>query len=175
MLTPARRASEAMLTKNSKWLLAAAALAGALAISWVWSADSADSKRAAQGQVAEREVPQALGGGAGVTPGSAPAAATRPRAQPAEGVKMERLRSLADDDPWAALELSREIEREFPSGQMVDERSLLTMRALVHLGRIAAARDEATAFFEQHPESPWAERVERLTGVHPHGRGSFRR
>jgi len=48
------------------------------------------------------------------------------------------------------------------------------MKALVHLGRIAAARDEATAFFEQHLESPWAERVERLTGVHPHGRGPRR-
>jgi len=158
--------------KGSPWIVVAAALAVAVAISWVWSAGSADTKRAAQDQVAEHEVPVTSGSGAGAAPRPAPAAAARPEAQLAESGKMERLRSIVDADPRAALELSREVEREFPSGQMADERSFLTMRALVHLGRIAAARDEATAFFQhEHPEGSWAERVERLTGVHPHGRG----
>ncbi len=76
---------------------------------------------------------------------------------------MERLRALVDADPAAALALARADERA-PSA---DERSFLAMRALVHLGRIAAARDEAAEFFQKYPESSWAERVERLTGVHP--------
>lgn len=80
---------------------------------------------------------------------------------------MERLRAIVDSDPVAALALAREDERRAPEGRFADERSFLAMKALVHLGKIAAARDEATGFFEKHPESAWGERVERLTGVHP--------
>ena len=80
---------------------------------------------------------------------------------------MERLRALVDSDPAAALALAREDERRSPEARFGDERSFIVMRALVHLGNIAPARDEATAFFQKHPESVWAERVERLTGVHP--------
>jgi hypothetical protein len=90
-------------------------------------------------------------------------------APPHEVDPMERLRALVDSDPAAALALTREDEQRSPQGRFGDERSFLAMRALVHLGKIAAARDEATAFFQKYPQSPWAERVERLTGVHPRG------
>ena len=159
-----------MPTKRSGWVLAAA-LAAALVIAWAWSTNS---ERAVGGQAAGPAVSTPLDGGAAVAPRAGPAVEPRPQAQPAESEKMERLRSLVDTDPSAALELSRQIERELPSGQMADERSLLAMKALVHLGKIAVARDEATAFFQKYPESPWAQRVERLTGVHPHGSGPRR-
>jgi hypothetical protein len=51
-----------------------------------------------------------------------------------------------------------------------DEQRYLAMRALVHRGRIAAARDAAVRFFERHDASPYAERVARLTGVRPRPR-----
>ena len=41
------------------------------------------------------------------------------------------------------------------------------MRAWVNLDQIAAARDEAAAFFQRFPQSPYAPRVAELTGVHP--------
>ena len=78
-----------------------------------------------------------------------------------------RLRDEVDSNPSQALELAREGEERFPTGAHADERAFLKMRALVNLGRIAPARDEADAFLARHPDSPYAERVYRLTGVHP--------
>jgi hypothetical protein len=80
---------------------------------------------------------------------------------------MERLRALVDVDPIAALALARAEALRSPDAPVADERSFRAMQALVHLGQIAGARDEAASFFRQHPQSPWGERVERLTGVHP--------
>ncbi|HEX7604821.1 MAG TPA: hypothetical protein VF316_24550 [Polyangiaceae bacterium] len=80
---------------------------------------------------------------------------------------MARLREIADADPSLALELVGEGRRRFALGRYEDERAYLGMRALVDLGKIAQAREEASAFFEHHPDSPFAERVHRLTGVHP--------
>jgi hypothetical protein len=80
---------------------------------------------------------------------------------------MERLRAIVDSDPAAALALAREDAERSPNSPVADERSFRTMQALVHLGEIVPARGAATTFFEQHPESAWGERVERLTGVHP--------
>jgi hypothetical protein len=79
---------------------------------------------------------------------------------------MERLRAIVDSDPGAALALSREDAQRSPNSPVADERSFRTMQALVHLGEIGPARNEATTFFTRHPESSWGERVERLTGVH---------
>jgi hypothetical protein len=41
------------------------------------------------------------------------------------------------------------------------------MRALVHVGQIAVARDAARQFFERHPDSPLGRLVFRLTGMRP--------
>jgi hypothetical protein len=101
----------------------------------------------------------------------APPAAT---AAPTEEQEMARLRALVDADPAGALALAREAEALFPAGRFADERSLLSMRALVHLEKIALARDQATLFFEKHEGSAWAEQVERLTGVHPQRAGHWR-
>ena len=110
---------------------------------------------------------------AGAPAAAAPVDAGQPLAAAApvseEGL-LSRLRYEADPRPAAALELAQQSERLFPAGRHTDERSYLKMRALVHLGEIAAARDEATAFFERTPDSPFAEQVYRLTGVHPRPR-----
>lgn len=93
-----------------------------------------------------------------------------PRAAPPqdpESALTERLRATADVDPVAAFRLAEEGERRFPAGRLADERSFLKMRALVHLGLVGAARDEADLFFERYPDSPFGESASRLTGVHP--------
>jgi hypothetical protein len=114
----------------------------------------------------------------GPSPRIAPRAPTAPPVDPEDAVT-DRVRLLVDADPTGALDAAAEGERRFPDGRMADERSYLKMRALVHLGRIGAARDEAEAFFERFPDSDYAESAYRLTGVHPRpappsGRGSGR-
>jgi hypothetical protein len=96
-----------------------------------------------------------------------PPAGAAPSGDEIEDALIERLRAAVDEDPAGALELAREIERRHPDGDRSDEREWLEMRALVHLGDIAAARDAAEEFFERHPESPFAPDVHRLTGVRP--------
>jgi len=83
---------------------------------------------------------------------------------------MAQLRSAVDAQPAQALELARRAQARFPRGARADERSLLKMRALVHLGQIAAARDEAVLFFRLFPQSPLGADVQRLTGAHPRPR-----
>jgi len=105
--------------------------------------------------------------GGGVPPAEARPSADDARRLATEGELAERLRQAVDADPPLALELAREGEERFPDGALADERAYLKARALVNLGRIARARDEAEAFFQRHPGSPYAERIYRLTGVHP--------
>jgi hypothetical protein len=80
------------------------------------------------------------------------------------------LRDVVHSDPRRALELIENGERELHRSRFSDERALLKMHALVHLGRIAAARDEAVKLLRRNPGSPLAGRVYRLTGVHPRPR-----
>lgn len=49
-----------------------------------------------------------------------------------------------------------------------DQAAFAEMRALVDEQRIGDARVRAERFFAEYPDSPYGERVERLTGVHPH-------
>jgi hypothetical protein len=88
---------------------------------------------------------------------------------------MARLRAEVDRHPALALQLVRLGEARYPDGRLADERSWLKMRALVHRGDIAAARDEAALFFRRYPHSPFVERVNRLTGMHPRPRPGPRR
>lgn len=90
--------------------------------------------------------------------------------EPTEAELLAGLRARVDSQPAAALELARDAERRFPEGPTADERVLLKLQALVHLNQIAEARVEASAFLDRHPDSPWAARVVRLTGMHPRPR-----
>jgi hypothetical protein len=151
-----RRSSEPR-SARAKGALALVALAATLIAGWAL-------RRAPRGEPAAR-----LADERAPPPQPAQTASTRhaPPPAPRGGDALNRLRTLVGSDPAAALALAREDEDRSPDGPLADERSFRAMQALVHLGRIAAARDEATAFFEKHPESAWGERVERLTGVHP--------
>ena len=109
-------------------------------------------------------------GGAPLAPAPAPrntAPAASGSEVPSEEALMHDLREEVDASPAAALDLARQAERLHPRGRDADERSFLKMRALVHLGDISGAREEAYLFYERNPSSPYAGRVHQLTGLHP--------
>ena len=54
-----------------------------------------------------------------------------------------------------------------PANAAADQLAFEAMQSLVDENQISAARARAARFFEEFPESPYGERVERLTGVHP--------
>jgi len=108
-------------------------------------------------------------GSSAATPASSPAASSAPLPS-GEPALMAELRAVVDSDPSRALALAAAAEQAAPASPLADERAWLKMRALVHLGRIGEARGEARRFFAEHPQSPYGERVARLTGAHPRPR-----
>jgi hypothetical protein len=69
-------------------------------------------------------------------------------------------RALADD-PARALELTDELEREFPNGLLEEERRALAIRALTRLRRGDEARTAAKSFLVKFPDGPHAAAVRR--------------
>lgn len=72
----------------------------------------------------------------------------------------EARRTLASD-PGRTLGLTRDIAREFPEGQLVEEREALAIRALAALGRKDAAAKRAERFLTRHGHGPHADAVRR--------------
>ncbi len=81
----------------------------------------------------------------------------------AEVALLRRARAALDDgDPDAALRILGEHAREFPGGQMQEDRQRLRVEALCALGRGEQARAEADAFLQQYPGSTHGARVRNL-------------
>jgi hypothetical protein len=81
---------------------------------------------------------------------------------------MQRLRSLKDSDPAAAVVLAREGNRRFPDGVDAPERSSILVHALAEQGRGSEARGEAEDMVNRYPDSSWIREVELFTGAHRH-------
>ncbi|HOU91600.1 MAG TPA: hypothetical protein PLU22_11185 [Polyangiaceae bacterium] len=62
-------------------------------------------------------------------------------------------------DGAAALAVLRAAAREFPAGELAEERAVLEVEALVALGRRSEAEAAATTLLGRHPRSPHAARV----------------
>jgi len=92
----------------------------------------------------------------------APAASTSPRIHE-ELVHMRTLRQLAATDPTAALAMADEGQRRFAAGVFTQEREVIAIEALQRLGQADTARRRATRFLEDHPESPFADKVRLLS------------
>jgi hypothetical protein len=159
---------------RDRWLMSiglAVVTAGLLA-SLLWIATCAHDRpelaRVSLRQDGPRS-PAATARSSGDGAGRSPATTAEP-APASEEHLMARLRLAVDARPEAALALVQLGETRYATGRFAEERAWLKMRALVHRNEIAAARDEATLFFERHPRSPFGERVYRLTGVHPRPR-----
>jgi hypothetical protein len=64
-------------------------------------------------------------------------------------------------EPAQALALAEEAERDFPRGQLVEERRALAIRALVALGRLDEANARAEAFLAEYGRGAHAAAVRR--------------
>jgi hypothetical protein len=89
-----------------------------------------------------------------------PAAAPEPSA---EWVLVERARvALLRGDPREALVTLMGHERQFPQGALAEEREVLTIEAMLALGRRKEALVRARAFRERYPNSVHQERLSEL-------------
>lgn len=151
------------------------ALVAAFALILVWAnGRAARSHQPGGGTAAATTVREPAPPGGGPLPPAAAAPAPRQTTPatsvsevPSEEALMRRLREEVDAHPATALGLARDAEQLHPRGRDADERSFLKMRALVHLGDVSGAREEAYLFYERNPASPYAGRVHQLTGLRP--------
>jgi hypothetical protein len=70
-------------------------------------------------------------------------------------------RAALGSSPSKALALAQEAAREFPRGQLVEEREAIAIRALAGLGRTQAANTRAERFLARYGSGPHAEAVRR--------------
>jgi hypothetical protein len=75
-------------------------------------------------------------------------------------------RSLRSADPAAALRLTQEHERLFPSSVFGEEREAIAIEALARLGHTDEARRRFARFSERHPESGYRWRLGPLLSDH---------
>jgi hypothetical protein len=109
----------------------------------------------------------------GADEGRAPSGSTPPRPKPSasaseptidEEVKLMNAAqaALRAGDATRALLLLREHAARFPTGKLATARQVTRMMALCQAGQGPQARREAASFLTKNPDSPFAERVERL-------------
>ena len=78
---------------------------------------------------------------------------------------MDRARAaVRARDGKGALAALADYQRRFPRGTFAQEAMVLRIEALVQIGETGAARALGKKFLAAHPESPHAERIERLLG-----------
>jgi hypothetical protein len=75
--------------------------------------------------------------------------------------------ALRNGDGARALALLDEHGRRFPRGSLVEEREAARVLALCKVGRAVEARDAASRFLREHPQSPQAERVAHACDADP--------
>lgn len=98
-----------------------------------------------------------------------PAKAAEPEPEPAaasdgglrEAKLVAKARSNLVRDPERALAITEQAEREFPQGQLVEERRALAIQALVALGRREQANARAAAFLDEYGRGAHAAAVRR--------------
>jgi hypothetical protein len=93
-------------------------------------------------------------------PEPAPSAQSGPTTVTAEAELLrEAEATLRAGDATRALALVNEHAASFPSGILVEERDAERIAVLCALGRVAQARESASAFLRDHARSPLAVRV----------------
>jgi hypothetical protein len=81
-----------------------------------------------------------------------------------EGALLLRARQVLTSDPAAALALTQQHARRFPTGTLVPEREVLAIEALNELGRVSEARSRFDTFRARYPQSPHLARLQALLG-----------
>ncbi len=85
----------------------------------------------------------------------------------AELLLLDRAQRALGSDPRRALAAAREHRRRFPRGQYVQEREVITIEALIALGRSARAEHRAQRFLARHPDSSYARKIRKLFDPQP--------
>lgn len=93
-----------------------------------------------------------------------------PHAPPASSIGAEmahlaELRSIAGSDPGRAVALADEGHARFPKGTFGQEREAIAISALAQLGRTQEAQQRGRDFLSRHPESPFAESIQKAAGL----------
>lgn len=98
--------------------------------------------------------------------GERPAKATEVAADDVlrEAKLVAKARDQLARDPARALALAEEAERDFPQGQLVEERRAIAIRALVALGRLDEAERRAEPFLAEYGRGAHAAAVRRALG-----------
>jgi hypothetical protein len=96
--------------------------------------------------------------GHGVAPGAAPTDASTPT----EIELLRDARLAIKRSPAAALDLTEQHTRTYPSGKLLQERELIAISALVALGRRTAALSRAARFERAFPQSPYRKQLAGL-------------
>jgi hypothetical protein len=78
-----------------------------------------------------------------------------------EAKLVAKARSNLARDPARALALAEEAERDFPRGQLVEERRAIAIRALIALGRLDEAQRRAEPFLAEYGRGAHAAAVRR--------------
>jgi hypothetical protein len=81
-----------------------------------------------------------------------------------EARALESARELLARSPAQALSLLSRHEREFPDGTLAVERELLTVDALLRLGRRSEAEARGRALRGRAPSSLYERRLEKMLG-----------
>ncbi len=77
------------------------------------------------------------------------------------------IRRQLSQSPSEALRLAEQGHREFAKGMLYQEREALAIRALARMGQVAQARTRTQQFVARFPKSPYAEQLQRETGLQP--------
>ena len=77
------------------------------------------------------------------------------------------MESLRNAPPAEIVRLAREGSRTYGRSRFADERDERVVDALLALGQLREAHYRAQLFVQHYPDSPRANRVMSLMGVHP--------
>ncbi|WP_437774568.1 hypothetical protein [Sorangium sp. So ce1097] len=98
----------------------------------------------------------------GAPPSASPASAGAAGEAGTEVELLHRAQDALAADAGAALALTAEHARRFPTGALGQEREIIAIRALLALGRGAEARARAASLLERFPGSAYRGRLESL-------------
>jgi hypothetical protein len=93
-----------------------------------------------------------------------PPAAAPPATTDSEIDLLDRAHGVLEDDPATALGWVAKHAHDFPSGELVEEREVIAIQALVSLGRRADAESRIAGFRAVFPRSAFLPRLELLLG-----------
>lgn len=84
-----------------------------------------------------------------------------------EAKKVQQARKTLEADPNKTLRLLKAIDREFPKGQLMEERAGLRVLALLRAGKVDEGKRRADKYLARYPKGTLANRVRRALSELP--------